>query len=163
MANEEKSVYKSTNPTFQMPSDSRSQEESAYPGYHLAYEVKKLMYASFVTLTVTLSALFFLLHYTFDWIYLQYRNLLAKIACECLCCSVFRSFSSSNYLVYVKIKFFFDDQNLLQAFSSMWFRSYFCFVYFALFSATFSLFTDKLSIKLLQAWKISTIIMNFMN
>lgn len=29
-------------------SDSRSQEESAYAGYHLAYEVKKLMYASVV-------------------------------------------------------------------------------------------------------------------
>jgi len=28
--------------------DSRSQEESAYAGYHLAYEVKKLMYASVV-------------------------------------------------------------------------------------------------------------------
>ena len=49
------STNPTTSPTLQIPSDSRSQEESAYPGYHLAYEVKKLMYASFVTLTVTLS------------------------------------------------------------------------------------------------------------
>ena len=73
------STNPTTSPTLQIPSDSRSQEESAYPGYHLAYEVKKLMYASFVTLTVTLSrcslslslSLSFslsLLHYTFGCI-----------------------------------------------------------------------------------------------
>jgi len=37
-----------TDSTSRKTFDSRSQEESAYAGYHLAYEVKKLMYASVV-------------------------------------------------------------------------------------------------------------------
>lgn len=41
-----------TDPTLRKLSDSRSQEESAYAGYHLAYEVKKLMYASVVNATL---------------------------------------------------------------------------------------------------------------
>lgn len=44
--------YLRADPTLRKPSDSRSQEESAYAGYHLAYEVKKLMYASVVNATL---------------------------------------------------------------------------------------------------------------
>lgn len=47
-----KSLPERTDTTLRKPSDSRSQEESAYSGYHLAYEVKKLMYASVVNATL---------------------------------------------------------------------------------------------------------------
>lgn len=46
------------------PSDSRSQEESAYAGYHLAYEVKKLMYASVVNATLYCDVIMRLLYPT---------------------------------------------------------------------------------------------------
>ena len=48
----ERESHLRTDPTLRKPSDSRSQEESAYAGYHLAYEVKKLMYASVVNATL---------------------------------------------------------------------------------------------------------------
>lgn len=84
MANEEKSIYELRNPTLRIPSDSRSQEESAYPGYHLAYEVKKLMYASYFYVNYHVKPLCSLFYTNFV---MRYRNLLANCMrmFHCLC------------------------------------------------------------------------------
>ena len=60
--NQKKSPENRSNVT--QPSDSRSQEESAYAGYHLAYEVKKLMYASIVNATLYYDVIMRLLYPT---------------------------------------------------------------------------------------------------